>query len=186
MQPALGSCHGEKHLVLYLWPQTAFRDCSLLSSTLIQQPASPFMSPGKQDDTVLYLTLDGHPSARKNVPRRCTPHTQAWSHRVALRIVFSLVVILCIFQFRLWSLDMDDSSSDKPQSIYTVPRHDHLRYAPRETPAARTMPPSTWTCTLEGDSSLDAKKSRQCVVQHVCVDDEGRQSFFISFCSVIL
>lgn len=132
------------------------------------------MSPRKQDDTILYLTLDSQSSTSKNAPRHCTSHPQAWNHRATLRVILSLVVILCIFQFRLWSLNVDDSPKEQPQSIYSGSQHDHLRYTPREPPIARTMSQSSWTCTHEGASSLSAKKSRQCIVQHVCVDDDGK------------
>ena len=133
-----------------------------------------FMSPRRQGDTALYLTLDSQPSASKVAPRYRTPYPQAWNLKAALRVILSLVAILCIFQFRLWTLNVDDSPKEQPQSIYSGSQHDHLRYTPSEPPMARTMSQSSWTCTHEGASSLGAKKSRQCVVQHVCVDDDGK------------
>ncbi|KAF9568360.1 hypothetical protein EC968_002928 [Mortierella alpina] len=48
-----------------------------------------------------------------------------------------------------------------------------LRYQPADQPVPRIVLPSTWKCTLGNDSSKDAKKSRQCVVRHACVDDQG-------------
>ncbi|KAG9326769.1 hypothetical protein KVV02_008659 [Mortierella alpina] len=51
--------------------------------------------------------------------------------------------------------------------------NDDLRYKPADQPAPRLLRPSTWNCTLGGDSSKEARKSRQCVVRHACVDDQG-------------
>src|ERR1700744_1506516 len=78
-----------------------------------------FMSPRRQGDTALYLTLDSQPSASKVAPRYRTPYPQAWNLKAALRVILSLVAILCIFQFRLWTLNVDDSPKEQPQSIYS-------------------------------------------------------------------
>ncbi|KAK3818599.1 MAG: hypothetical protein J3Q66DRAFT_175070 [Benniella sp.] len=100
-------------------------------------------------------------------------------------LLLTLAGFLLISQFWLWTgRDNHEASSNLGPDT-----HDHqhmedldsLRYQPTERPEHRILPPSTWTCTLEGDTSGNARKSRQCVVQHVCVDDQGnlaRQKVF--------
>jgi hypothetical protein len=100
-------------------------------------------------------------------------------------LLLTLAGFLLISQFWLWTgRDTHEASSNLGPDTYDrqhMEDLDSLRYQPTERPEHRILPPSTWTCTLEGATSNNARKSRQCVVQHVCVDDQGnlaRQGVF--------
>lgn len=142
--------------------------CSPLGMVTRRQPTTVHVIPE--------LLSDAHLNMQKH--RRLSGthlHTLGYS-------ILILSVFLLVSQLWIWSGSDSLEPSSRPGSgvfdhhfMDTEQDLDSLRYQPTESPESKVLPASTWSCTLEGDTSKRARKSRQCVVQHVCVDDQGRK-----------
>lgn len=106
-----------------------------------------------------------------------TPKLRRPSARLSTLGFSVLVLSLVLFALQLWLWSTRHSLDTSPQPSHHQSTDaddlDSIRYHPTQPPESKALPASTWTCTLEGDTSKDARMTRQCVVQHVCVDDQG-------------
>jgi len=86
-----------------------------------------------------------------------------------------LAILFCTVQLGFWIhyAPVNGSAISSAKSTATHSVINDLRHQPADQPAPRVLLPSTWSCTLGADSSKEARKSRQCVVRHACVDDQG-------------